>query len=99
MRRKPLVRDLLGNIKKVPLKSTLLSSFLEQDKKLAGENLLNVEAKKKNHELVKPIGLEPEKLSTMLDKYKVVVSKIPKFSNIFERPEPMQSNVNMTSAG
>jgi hypothetical protein len=34
LKKRPLRKDLLGNIKKVPLKSTLLSSFLETDKKL-----------------------------------------------------------------
>jgi hypothetical protein len=49
--------------------------------------------------LVKVIGLEPEKLFTTLDKYKVQISKMPKFSNVFERAEPIMPNVSMTVPG
>lgn len=31
--KRPLKKDLFGNVKKVPLKSTILSSFLDGDKK------------------------------------------------------------------
>ena len=33
------------------------------------------------------VGLEPEKLFGQLDKYRVQVSKMPKFSNIFDSYE------------
>jgi hypothetical protein len=45
------------------------------------------------------IGLEPEKLMTSLDKYKVQINKMPRFSNVFERAEPMMPSVAMTVPG
>ena len=41
----------------------------------------------KHDEYVKVIGLEPEKLMKSLEKYKVVVEKLPTFSNIFDAYE------------
>jgi len=45
------------------------------------------------------IGLEPEKLFQSLDKYKVRVDRMPKFSNVFERAEPIIPGLGMTVAG
>lgn len=45
------------------------------------------------------IGLEPEKLFHDLDKYKVNLKRMPKFSNVFERAEPMMPSVEMTVPG
>lgn len=102
MRQKPLRKELLGNIKKVPLKSSILSSYYEQgatDQAKKNDSSLTQQAKKRNHELVKVIGLEPEKLFASLDKYKVQVNKMPKFSNVFERAEPMMPSVALTVPG
>ena len=102
MRQKPLRKELLGNIKKVPLKSSILSSYYEQgatDQAKKNDSSLTQQAKKRNHELVKVIGLEPEKLFASLDKYKVKVNKMPKFSNVFERAEPMMPSVALTVPG
>jgi hypothetical protein len=48
---------------------------------------------------VKVIGLEPEKMFTSLNKYKIQIDKIPKFSNQFDRAEPILPGLNMTVAG
>ena len=40
-----------------------------------------------NYELVKVIGLEPEKLFNSLEKYRVQVNKMPTFSNVFDSYE------------
>lgn len=45
------------------------------------------------------IGLEPEKIFFELEKYKIDYKKIPKFSNVFERAEPMMPSVAMTIPG
>lgn len=45
------------------------------------------------------IGLDPDTLFTNLDKYKIRVDKIPKFSNVFERAEPIIPGLGMTVAG
>ena len=60
---------------------------------------MTAQARKKNTELVKVIGLEPEKLLHTLDKYKVRLDRMPKFSNIFERAEPIMPGLGMTVAG
>ena len=44
-------------------------------------------AKNNNFELVKVIGLEPEKVFKSLDKYVVKVHKMPTFSNVFDSYE------------
>ena len=92
-------RDLLGNIKKVPLKSNLLQSFQEGEKKLLNDHSLIQQARQKNHELVKVIGLDPEQLFSHLDKHRISINKMPKFSNVFDRAEPMLPAVRMTVAG
>jgi hypothetical protein len=88
LRQKPLRRDLLGNIKKVPIKSSLLASFQDEGTKKGAQ-----------HELVKVIGLDPELLFRQLSKYKVDVNKMPRFSNVFDRAEPTHPAIRMTVAG
>jgi|688.fasta_scaffold962344_1 hypothetical protein len=65
---------LFGRIKKVPAKSVVQSVQNE------GE-ITN------RFDLIKVIGLEPEKLFGKLSKYKVQVSKMPAFSNVFDSYE------------
>jgi hypothetical protein len=50
-------------------------------------------------ELVKIIGLEPEKFFTNVDKYRICIDKMPVFSNVFERAEPLIPGLGMTVAG
>jgi len=50
-------------------------------------------------ELVKVIGLEPEKILQSLEKYKIKLNQMPKFSNVFERAEPIIPGLGMTVAG
>ena len=45
------------------------------------------------------IGLEPEKMFTNLNKYKIQIDKMPKFSNVFDRAEPIIPGLGMTVAG
>lgn len=66
---------------------------------IQNENSITAQARKKNQELVKVIGLEPEKLFQTLDKYKISIAKLPKFSNVFERAEPIIPGLGMTVAG
>ena len=56
-------------------------------------------ARKKNFELVKVIGLEPEKLFENVQKYCIRGDRMPKFSNVFERAEPIVTGLGMTVAG
>lgn len=45
------------------------------------------------------VGLEPEKLFSQLDKYRVQVNKMPKFSNIFDSYETfVPGQLSATSA-
>ena len=96
-------RDLFGRIKKLPQRSTLLQSYQDQGENKGtnnqNENSITNQARKKNVELVKVIGLEPEQLLQSLDKYKVRVDKMPKFSNVFERAEPIIPGLGLTVAG
>ena len=48
---------------------------------------------------MKRIGLDPNSLFQNIDKYIVRVDKMPKFSNIFEKAEPMLPGMSMTVAG
>ncbi len=45
------------------------------------------------------VGLNPDTMFTHLDKYQIKVDKMPRFSNIFERAEPMMPGLGMTVAG
>lgn len=65
---------LFGKVKKIPV----IPPF-----QAPGEEI----EPKESFELIKVIGLEPEKLFTRVDKYKVQVSRMPKFSNTFDNYE------------
>lgn len=45
------------------------------------------------------IGLDPEKLFQTVDKYRIRIDTMPKFSNVFERAEPIIPGLGMTVAG
>lgn len=49
--------------------------------------------------MVKMIGLDPEKLFTTVDKYRIRIDTMPRFSNVFERAEPVMPGLGMTVAG
>jgi hypothetical protein len=49
---------------------------------------------KSNQELVKVVGLEPEKLFDKISKYKVNIGKMPKFSNTFDSIESVMPGFN-----
>jgi len=65
---------LFGRIKRLPVASVIPPAAEEAEPK-------------EQFELIKVIGLEPEKLFGTLSKYKVQVSKMPKFSNVFDNYE------------
>jgi hypothetical protein len=44
----------------------------------------NEKSNKRSHELVKVIGLEPDKLFEKIPKYKIQIGKMPQFSNVFD---------------
>ena len=60
------IDKLFGNIKKLPLKASLLQSYNDQGENkgsfMTNENSLTNKSRKRNQELVKVVGLEPEKL-------------------------------------
>ena len=64
----------------MPKKSCMLDNFEDElyDPKKGSEK------PKRNHELVKVIGLEPEKLFEKIPKYKIQIGKMPQFSNVFD---------------
>ena len=77
------VERLFGKIRKLPKKSCLLQNF---DEKFfnPSEEVKTDKIVKSHQELVKVVGLEPEKLFEKIPKYKVQVGKMPKFSNTFD---------------
>jgi len=74
---------IFGRIKKLPVKSTLFAGFCKET--APGGDGQPIEAD--SFELVKVIGLEPEKVFKSLDKYVVKVHKMPVFSNTFDSYE------------
>lgn len=77
------IEKLFGKIRKLPRKSCLLENFEEElyDPKKDNQN---EKSNKRSHELVKVIGLEPDKLFEKIPKYKIQIGKMPQFSNVFD---------------
>lgn len=76
------IERIFGKIRKLPRKSCLLANFDDQYFK---KQTTKKDGKvKESQELVKVIGLEPDKLFDQIPKYRIQVEKMPKFSNNFD---------------
>jgi hypothetical protein len=73
---------LFGRLKKIPNPNAKF-----YPKEVSAKDNTTILGASKNYDLVKVIGLEPEKLFGKLNKYKVQVNKVPRFSNVFDSYE------------
>lgn len=86
---------IFGKVKRLPSKAPILQEFPKEHMiGLDGQSEVDKlptpsqnSQKQNTQELVRVVGLEPEKLFGQLDKYKVQVNKMPKFSNVFDSYE------------
>ena len=77
------IERLFGKIRRLPKKSALMQNFDEKFFEM-GDEESKIAKEPKHQELVKVVGLEPEKLFEKIPKYKIQVGKMPKFSNTFD---------------